>query len=119
MIKQLVLLSVFILSAFGMFAQTSQNDITGIWENKKGRLLKIYEENGKYHGIGVDESGNQIQEEPFLKDLNYEDGAWKGKFYFKKKKKDLDVECTLSSSEKMEVAFKFGKRSKSRDWTRK
>jgi uncharacterized protein (DUF2147 family) len=114
--NKLFLILIFSLLGSVLFAQT---DLTGTWDTgKENTLVKIYEKEGVYLGeiISSDNPKAEIGTQ-LIKDLNNEDGEWRGQLYAIKREKWVDAEMELEEGI-LKIKVSAGFRSRTVEWTK-
>ncbi len=137
-LKSIVIFLTFLLPLV-VFA-TNPNDILGIWltENDESKI-EIYKSGNEYFGKIIwlkepnDKNGNPKKDvnNPdktkrnnaaigilILKNVRYENGAWKGTLYGPKRGKEVACSLKLTSKDVLEGFVSYGFLSGSRKWRR-
>ena len=125
--KKLFLLLILI-TGFALTSVKAQDSIEGKWkDDKKGTVILIFEEEGKYYGelISAEDpkANEKIKEQGkiiLLKDFEKEgDNSYCcGKIYQPKKKKSISAKLVLEDENTLKLNVKAGPFKKSRTWIR-
>ncbi len=123
-----------------MTVAQAQDDIKGIWMTHEGNSkIEIYEKEGKHFGKVVwleepyDRKGNphtdknnpdkslrgrKVIGSDMLTELQYVDGAWKGKIYAAQRGRTMDVVLRTQGAYKLALEVSFRGFSRVKFWTR-
>lgn len=103
----------FTLLIFSMGMAQDQKDhpasaIVGNWKTEGGEIVRIYEQDGKYFGKPLDNSG-ALQEHLILKDIEYKESNWQGRIYAPKREKyyKVIIQMTDEGNIRLKVSLRF------------